>query len=244
MKDWVKNIRVLLFDFGGTLDLPGVHWLDRFLRHYQHAGITLTRAELDLAYADATRRGYGAGPRIYNYGLRELLDLLVNWQMDYLLEHLPNRVPSRIRQAADSIAAGFCAESFAGYEQSASVVNALAGRFRLGVVSNFYGNLEAVLREAGLLAHISAAVDSSRVGSFKPDPAIYRSALASLNVSAPETAMVGDSLDKDCAPAARLGMRTVWLNPAPGEYTHRSEVRVDLTIRDLNQLVEICLGAD
>ncbi len=237
-----RQVSTLLFDFGGTLDLPAAHWLDRFLRHYGDAGINLTRDELDLAYAHATRRGYQAGERIYGYGLRQLLEELVDWQIDYLLEHLPDRVPPSIRAAAARIVERFCAESAAGYEQSRTALAALAPRFRIGVVSNFYGNLEAVLKEAGLLPFVAAAVDSSRVGAFKPDPAIYRAALSRLHAPPEATVMVGDSLSKDCAPAQRLGLRTVWLTPAPG-YTQRSEARPDLVVCNLQELVESCLGA-
>lgn len=244
MENWVQKVRFLLFDFGGTLDLPGVHWLDRFLRHYHEAGISLTRPELDLAYSEATRRGYRAGERIYHHRLRQLLELLVNWQIDYLVEHLPQRVPPWVREAAGPIADRFCAESVQGYQQSRTALSALVPRFTIGVVSNFYGNLETILDEAGLLPFISAAIDSSRVGSFKPDPAIYRTALARLHARAEETAMVGDSMAKDCVPAQELGLRAVWLRPASAEYTQGSEVRADLIIRDLSQLVEICRGAD
>jgi FMN phosphatase YigB (HAD superfamily) len=239
-----RAIRTLLFDFGGTLDVPAAHWLDRFLRHYRVAGINLTREELDLAFGDATRRGYGAGPSIYGYGLRQLLGQLVNWQIDYLLEHLPSRVPPSIRSVGSSIAEAFCAESAAGYEQSRAALAALAPRFAIGVVSNFYGNLEAVLKEAGLAPFVSAAIDSSRVGVFKPDPAIYKAALAGLHARPADAAMVGDSLTKDCAPAWHLGLRTVWLAPAGVEYTRQNDERADLVVHNLHELVEICLGAD
>jgi FMN phosphatase YigB (HAD superfamily) len=244
LETWWKQIRTLLLDFGGTLDLPAAHWLDRFVRHYQEAGISLTRSELDLAYAYATQCGYQAGERIYSYGLGQLLDQLVNWQMDYLLEHLPQRVPPSIRDSAGQIAARFCAESAGGYEQSRAALAALAPRFAIGVVSNFYGNLEAVLQEAGLMPFVSVAVDSSRVGAFKPEPAIYEVALARLHARPEQTAMVGDSLSKDCAPARRLGLKTVWLVPAAVEYTHPGEERADLVVRNLHELVESCLGAD
>ena len=244
METWWKQIRTLLLDFGGTLDLPGTHWLDRFVRHYGDAGIHLTRAELDPAYAYATRRGYQAGGRIYGFGLRQLLDQLVNWQMDYLLEHLPQRVPASFRDNAGQIAARFCAESEAGYQQSRTALAALASHFTIGVVSNFYGNLEAVLQEAGLMPFLVAAIDSSRVGAFKPEPAIYEVALASLHARPEQAAMVGDSLSKDCAPARRLGLRTVWLIPASGPYAHPGEERADLVVRDLHELLENCLEAD
>jgi putative hydrolase of the HAD superfamily len=244
VETWWKQIRTLLLDFGGTLDLPAAHWLDRFGRHYHEAGIFLTRAELDLGFAYATQRGYQAGARIYTYGLRQLLDQLVNWQMDYLLEHLPQRVPLTIRASAGQIAAQFCAESEAGYQQSRTALAALAPRFTIGVVSNFYGNLEAVLQEAGLMPFIAAAVDSSRVGAFKPEPAIYQAALARLDARPEHTAMVGDSLSKDCAPARRLGLRAVWLKSASAQYANRGEERADLVVRDLHELVENCIEAD
>jgi HAD superfamily hydrolase (TIGR01509 family) len=244
LETWFKDIRYLLFDFGATLDVPGAHWLDRFLGHYQHFGIELTRPELDLAFSDATGRGYRAGERIYHYGLKPLLDLLVNWQIDYLLEHLPQKVSPSIRNFAGPIAERFFAESMAGYEHSRPILAALAARFRIGVVSNFYGNLEAVLQEAGLRPLIEAVIDSSRVGSFKPDPAIYQAALSALHAPSDQTAMVGDSIAKDCVPARALGLRTVWLNAAPIEYTHSIEAGADLIVRDLNELVEISLGAD
>jgi FMN phosphatase YigB (HAD superfamily) len=239
-----KNISTLLFDFGGTLDLPGAHWLDRFLLHYQEAGINLTREELDPAFSYATTRGYQAGERIWGYGLRPLVDELLNWQIDYLTGHPPRRIPLSIRESAGPIAARFCAQSAAGFERSRVALAPLASRFRIGVVSNFYGNLEAVLDEAGLLPMIAAVTDSSRVGAFKPDPAIYRSALAGLGVRGEEAAMVGDSIDKDCAPAHRLGLVTVWLTGPHVGYTECHKAGVDLAVHDLHELVEICLGAD
>ncbi|MGO9060702.1 MAG: HAD family hydrolase [Candidatus Binataceae bacterium] len=239
---WQK-IGTLLFDFGGTLDLPAAHWLDRFLMLYrQAAGVDLTREELDPAFSHATRCGYQAGERIYSYGLRQLLDELVNWQIDYLLEHLPNRVPPTLRDAAGLIRDRFCAESAAGFEQSRATLAKLASRYKIGVVSNFYGNLQAVLEEAGLAPFVQAAIDSSRVGVFKPDPAIYLAALARLDARPHETAMIGDSLGKDCVPARQLGLRTVWLAPMSVEYT--AGLGADLVVHDLHQLVEICLGAD
>ena len=238
-----KHIRNLLFDFGGTLDLPGAHWLDRFLRHYRDLGVTLTRDELDLAFTDATRRGYQAGERIYGFGLRQLVDELVSWQIDYLLLRMPGRVPESIRTRAPTLAQRFCLETAAGCEQSRAALAALAPHFKIGVVSNFYGNLETVLNETGLLPLIGAVADSARVGAFKPDPAIYRAALAMLGARPEETTMIGDSLGKDCAPARQLGLTTIWLTPATLRYTDCRAQEADLTAHTLQEVVEFCLGS-
>ena len=43
----------------------------------------------------------------------------------------------------------------------------------MGVVSNFYGNLENILAEADLARFFGVVVDSSRAGIFKPEPGIF-----------------------------------------------------------------------
>jgi putative hydrolase of the HAD superfamily len=226
-------MQAILFDFGGTLDDPR-HWLDRFLGHYHAAGIAISRAELDHAYAAATQSAYGAGAAIREFGIAELLDYLVGLQFDYLREHGPRPVRQHLEVAAGEgrvdalrgqIAAAFAADSRAGLARSREVLASLAGRYRLGVVSNFYGNLDRILAQAGIAPLIGAIADSARLGIYKPDAAIFTTALEQLGVAAGAAAMVGDSLDKDCAPARRLGLTTVWLrhgmtrddDPAPAQ---------------------------
>ena len=62
------------------------------------------------------------------------------------------------------------------------------------VVSNFYGNLEAVCDSAGVAPLFGVMVDSHRVGGEKPDPAIFRAALDALNAAPETTLYVGDLL--------------------------------------------------
>ena len=109
----------------------------------------------------------------------------------------------------------------------------LRPRFRIGIVSNFYGNLERVIDEAKLGKLVDAVIDSARVGTFKPAPGIFKAALRALRVDARDSAVVGDSLDKDCAPAQTLGLRTVWFNP---NGARRSGNAPDFTIADLAEL--------
>ena len=60
------------------------------------------------------------------------------------------------------------------------VLARLSRRHRLGVVSNFYGNLGAVCADAGLTALFDVIADSTAVGWTKPDPRIFRHALDAL----------------------------------------------------------------
>jgi len=56
------------------------------------------------------------------------------------------------------------------------------------------------------------------VRAFKPDPAIFHAALKALGTAPEQTAMVGDSMTKDMAPAHRIGMRTVFFRALGHEH--------------------------
>lgn len=215
-------MRSLLFDFGATLDYPR-HWLDRFLAHYRAAGINLTREQLDRGFDHATRVAYRSTRLVCNYGLAELVDYLVRQQISFMSQQGSEELRDLLYTAAAGrrldeivgwITHSFVAESNQGFATSREVLAALSGRFRMGVVSNFYGNLSRILDEAGLAGFFAAVADSSQLGIFKPEPGIFMAALEQLGAAPVETAMVGDSLGKDCAPARKLGMTAIWLrNP-------------------------------
>ena len=208
----------LLFDFGGTLDCTS-HWLDRFLTHYRAAGFEITREELDGAFDFATKAGYAAGKSIERFKLGDLVRFLVGNQFEYLRGEGPDRIrqsldamDSRARfQSVERIRESFLKETAAGLTRSREILGRLKSGYRLGVISNWYGNLDAIIAEAGMTRLFDSITDSTRVGAFKPNPAIFRAALKALGTSADETAMVGDSMSKDLAPAHRIGMHTVWL---------------------------------
>lgn len=239
--------RGLLFDFGGTLDHPH-HWLDRFLRHYREAGIELSRAELDAAYAHATRTAYASDAGLHRHDLRELLHFLVAHQFDHLHRHAPAEVRERLDsldqrrpRLAERIAADFAEESAQGLSRSRELLRELSQEFKLGVVSNFYGNLEVILLEAGIRELIQVAIDSKHLGVFKPDQRIFVAALKALDLPYHRVAMVGDSLHKDCAPARKLGMHAIWLRagrptPAAPEQAREAAALAHRTIDSLEEL--------
>lgn len=214
----MATIDAFLFDFGGTLDCPR-HWLDRFHQHYRTAGVDVSRRELDRAFDHAMRVAYRRTGELRTFGLADLVAFLIAHQIDYLLREAPREVRSLLdhagpqgrEQLRERIESSFIKESHAGFDRSRAVLERLRRRFRIAVVSNFYGNLDRVLDDGGLAPFIDAAIDSSVVGHAKPDPRIFEAALNAIGVNASNAVMVGDSLDKDLAPARQLGMKTVWL---------------------------------
>jgi putative hydrolase of the HAD superfamily len=86
---------------------------------------------------------------------------------------------------------------------------------RLGVVSNSDGRVEEALEAAGLRPYFDVVVDSTLIGVEKPDPAIFRAALAALEVP-PEAALyVGDLYEIDVLGANAASIPAVLLVP-PG----------------------------
>jgi putative hydrolase of the HAD superfamily len=120
----------------------------------------------------------------------------------------------------------------------------LKKRYQLGIVSNFYGNLEAVCHSAGLASLFSVMVDSYRVGAEKPDPAIFRAALEPLHAGPETTVFVGDSLRRDREGARRMGMRFIWVAPQDvqiAEARATAAQPVHATVTDLRDLTKVLI---
>ena len=82
-------------------------------------------------------------------------------------------------------------------------------------MSNFYGNLEGVLKSEGLADLFATVADSTIVGATKPSPEIFLRAMRTLAVSPAECVMVGDSIPRDMRGAESLNLRHVLLSQEP-----------------------------
>jgi putative hydrolase of the HAD superfamily len=196
--------RALFFDFGGTLDADGVSWKERFHALWRAEGV---RVEAEAFYP----LYYAADDPLVEQDARDLAYADV---VRALSRELGRALGLTGEAAADRVADAFVAESRAQVARNRPVLERLAERHRLGVISNFYGNLESALDEVGLLDLFPVALDSVRVGASKPDPAIFHRALAEIGAEARDAVMVGDSLPRDMEGAKAVGMPHVWLVPA------------------------------
>src|SRR5207249_6798627 len=118
---------------------------------------------------------------------------------------------SRSEGAVERLAARFVDDALLTLRGHVPLLRALSERYRLAIVSNFYGNLATVCRDAGIAEFFALIVDSARVGWTKPDLRIFRVALDALGVGAAGAVFVGDSLARDMAGARGAGIRHIWL---------------------------------
>lgn len=82
----------------------------------------------------------------------------------------------------------------------------------LGVVSNFDSRLEGILETLGISGHFRHIHYSSRSGSAKPHPGIFRQACEMLNVAPAATLHIGDSYPLDLCGAREAGLQALWLD--------------------------------
>lgn len=101
-----------------------------------------------------------------------------------------------------------------------SLLNFLKRRgLKLGLVSNLASPFKEPVDRLGLAAFFDAFAFSCDEGRTKPDPEIYRRALARLGVEPSEALFVGDSIPNDVRAPAALGMRTAGIGAAGGDVT-------------------------
>ncbi len=194
----------VLFDFGGTLDADGATWLDRFHPIYTEMGIRTPKEIFARAF-------YASDDALPNrFALKNLsLEETLQYQVGLVIEALaPERSSLR-----DKIAQRFLAGCRTQFQRNRPLLERLGRRYRLGIVSNFYGNLESVLKSEGLRDLFETVVDSGVVGQSKPDAGIFWHALKALGASPADCLMVGDSTARDMRGAENMGMAHAKLGP-------------------------------
>jgi len=88
---------------------------------------------------------------------------------------------------------------------------------KLGVISNWTGDLEDVLRRIDLHSSFDVIIDSARFGHEKPHPEIFAEALRRAGVLPSAALHVGDSIEHDVDGALSFGLRPVLIDRA-GRY--------------------------
>ncbi|MGI8819797.1 MAG: HAD-IA family hydrolase [Chthoniobacterales bacterium] len=199
--------RVIFFDAAGTLfHLPkGVGY------HYalvgQRMGLSLEATALDQAFAAV----FPAMPTRPATGQPRPDDDKGWWRelVDRVFERVVPEVAELDRDAYFEVVYEHFAEAgvWALFPEVFDLLEQLAGRYRLGVISNFDGRLRMILEQLGISRFFPDVVISSEVGADKPDPLIYRRALQLSGCASHEALHVGDDPVKDWQGAAAAGLR-------------------------------------
>jgi HAD superfamily hydrolase (TIGR01549 family) len=123
------------------------------------------------------------------------------------------------------------------------VLQALYGKYNLGIIANQPLGTEARLRQYGIRDCFSVILSSAEEGISKPERALFLRALERAGCEPHEAWMIGDRPDNDIAPAKALGMKTVRVRQGLGGRmpVDKEELKADYTVDSLTELLAIFL---
>jgi polyol permease family/HAD superfamily hydrolase (TIGR01509 family) len=211
-----EEIELILFDLGGTI-YDDETFTRALLRAARELNPALSEHEFWAVYDE--QRGHSSGS-------------------------LRTAIAKRFVPGGDRAALVSLAKKYWEYPPSAlypdvkPVLEALAPRFKLGLVANAGAAAKKALHRDGLDRLFSVVILSEEVGVEKPDEEIFRRALEQVAVPAERAVHVGNRLDNDIRPARRVGMQTIWMlrGDAPPAPTVEQLFEPDAVIISLNGL--------
>jgi putative hydrolase of the HAD superfamily len=166
----------------------------------------------------------------------DMMRLKIDIQMEWLHFHQP----LQRRSVWTNRIADYCYNyARLSIERAFTILEQLASRYPMALVSNFYGNIATVLQDFGIDRFFPVIIESAVVGVRKPDPQIFRLGVEALQLKADEVVVIGDSYEKDIIPAQAAGCQTVWLKNT-GWNAFSGTESADLIISTFADLIKIC----
>jgi len=233
----MQDIKAILFDFGGTLDNDGVDWYGRI---YQ--GIAVRTGDLDAEEFH----------RVAKKSFEQISDLDDTCRLS--MEQTVHRVCRHIHINMDNgnngnskkaqwdpaqVADEFLAEAHRHLNRNRQVLAELSGRFRLGCISNNWGNTAGWCRHYQLSEYFETMIDSTVVGAAKPDIKIFRSALDQMKLPAELCAYVGDRYDCDVLGSHAAGFRPIWITNNHTDQAETEQTVKPIKITKLPELLDL-----
>ena len=237
-----NNIKGLIFDYGATLDTCGCHW-GQMIRHaYERNSIPVSEEQFRDAYVFAERT-LGSNPIIQSrYTFYKTLQIKIRIEMEFIKEHnYWNPSKADIDKAICAVVDDLYARVKEYTHNSVELLALLKKKYRMVLVSNFYGNISVVLNEFGFDGMFQNIIESAVVGIRKPDPRIYMLGVDTLQMKPEETVVIGDSFKKDIVPAKKIGCNVIWIKGETWTDEYNDESLPDVIITDLRQLIDILI---
>ncbi len=251
------TIKGVIFDYGGTLDTRGDHWSEVIWDAYQSCGINIDKQSYRDAYVYG-ERALAVNPIVLpDFHFIDILREKLRLQLQFLSgrellptgkddadkqEELTMRLDiddAELDSTALIVATHINDATTALLNENRLVLDRLrqAG-LPMVLVSNFYGNIRTVLRDAHLDGYFKEVIESAVVGVRKPNPAIFALGVCALDLPASEVLVVGDTYTKDIVPAKQLGCHAIWIKGRQWEDKPADESICDAVITRLDEMLK------
>ncbi len=239
----MKNIKGVIFDYGGTIDTNGVHWSEVLWSACVKEHIDVTKQQFRECYVLAERKLSDSQQIKPEHNFLDVLRMKTDIETSLLYEKGYWHTSELTRRTcAEHVALRCYQQVVENLRVSRDVVDAVSRKCPTVLVTNFYGNIQSVLRDFRIKL-FRDVIESAAVGVRKPDPAIFRLGIKSLGLAPEEVAVVGDSFRNDVVPARSIGCHAVWLK-GTGWDDHESfdESVPTSIISDIQKLPAILFG--
>lgn len=225
----LEVIKGVLFDFGGCLDSDGIHSRELFFNCFEQVDA------LGALTWDEFQEGYTFSDQLMILnGLIEKADLQ---EMNRLMCHYICEKLSIPQDFVHSVSDQITRFQTNYLNRNRDVLYELSQNYKLGIISNFSGNLEVVLKEFSLDLYFDFVLDSYHVGDTKPSEKIFKVAVEKTQCRPSELIMVGDNPLRDIIPAGNLGMKTILIRSEKSRYIKSEDCHsADMIINSLLEL--------
>ncbi len=219
----MSKIIALIFDFGGTLDGNGTHWLERTYQFIKTHHPDISREDFDVAdKAAVTEFALGEVPMDATFQDGSILPVGVaatdlkasKCNLRETVEAIAIGIFERLhlsKESKDNYVEWFCKGAEEHLRKNREWLQTLYGKYKLGVISNNFGNTAGWCDDYQFTPLLDVIIDSTVLGISKPDPGIFEAALSELRVSPTESIYIGDSYKVDMVGAKGVGMWTAWM---------------------------------
>lgn len=234
----LNKIKGIIFDYGGTIDSNGMHWAEVLWKAYQEVKVPVSYDVFRDAYVHGERTLARVPIIKPEHTFLDVLKLKTEIQINWLVENgfLVNENKSfEYSLAISNLCYTFVRDV---HKIAIPILEELKQRYPIVMVSNFYGNLETVLKDFGLYGYFDEIVESAVVGVRKPDAAIFALGVNKFEFKPGELVVIGDSYTKDIVPATQIGCQTIWLK-GKGWGDEKEGATADVVITNFSDLKEV-----
>ena len=211
-----SKIQAVLFDLDGTLRHNRPDGFESFIEYMEELGHNFTLAQLraggqwqhrywadspDLR-ADIAELGADTGPFWTRHAERQIRALSVTGDVPTLAARINAMFDERY-EPSDHVPD----------EVGPTLARLRADGYTLGLVSNRTDPLGPVAAELGLAGHFHFTLSAGEAQSWKPDPGIFRQAVALAGCAPAAAAYVGDNFYADVQGARGAGLHPILIDP-------------------------------
>lgn len=228
-------IKSILFDSGRVLNMSSTgHWFipPKFFEYVnKEKFLSIEKEKINNAFSNAQK--YLFNEKLIKDRKEELKHFTIFYKL--FSENLPELEIKNIEDLAKDIV--YNTSKYVFYDDVKEVIPRLKNKYKMAVVSDAWPSLENVFIDADMKKYFEIIVISTQIGTLKPDPKMYETAIENLNVNNSEAIFIDDNIN-NCLGAKRLGIKSILMSRENYD-ENKEKYKEMLVVKDLYELEKL-----